>query len=88
VDINRTYDSYTNGVNGQYTRSIRTEMDSNFKLTQVGHNFKVDSALRDYGNTACSEQILKARWNVQIINAGTLDTYDYYCDHDVSVAIN
>ncbi|EPR07736.1 hypothetical protein [Ruminiclostridium papyrosolvens] len=87
VDIDGLYNSYLNGVNGDYTRSINTEMDSGFRLTQEGHYFMVRSALRDYGNTTRSAQTLKSRWHINILNAATLDVYPLYFDHDVSVSI-
>lgn len=87
VDINETYTGYENGVGGQYTRSIETEMDSDFKLTQIGYYFEVVSSLRDYGNVAKSAQTLKATWYVDIINASTLESCPHTCTHNVSVSI-
>jgi hypothetical protein len=78
----------TNGANGNYTRSIKTEMDSDFMLTQNGHYFEVISALRDYGNVSRSSSSMKARWNIDVINAATLDVYPLYCDHNVNVAVS
>ncbi|MDR1156981.1 MAG: hypothetical protein LBK75_01535 [Oscillospiraceae bacterium] len=88
VDINSIYTGYTNGVNGNYTRSIKTVMDSDFKLTQNGHYFEVISALRDYGNASRSSSSMKARWNIDVINAGTMEVYPLYCDHNVNIAVN
>lgn len=87
VDINETYTGYENGVGGQYTRSIETEMDSDFKLTQIGYYFEVVSVLRDYGNVVKSADTLKATWYVDIINAGTMETCPHTCTHNVSVSI-
>lgn len=88
VDINNTYKGYTNGVGGNYSRSIETTMNSKFKLTQIGHNFEVVSMLRDYGNTSKSSSTLKARWFVDIINAGTMEVFPYYLDHNATIRIN
>lgn len=87
VDINETYTGYENGVGGNYTRSIETKMDSNFKLTQNGYYFEVVSTLRDYGNAARSSQSLKSTWYVDIINASTMETCSHTCSHNVSVSI-
>lgn len=87
VDIDDTYTSYEN-ASGNYTRNINTEMDSDFKLTQEGHYFEVRSALRDYGNATRSSQLMKSRFHVDIINAGTMEVFPLYCDHNVYVGIN
>ena len=87
VYINPPYMTYENGVGGNYTRSIKTEMDSDFTLTQIGHYFQVSSVLRDYGNEPQEPSWLRARWDVTIINASSLETYDYSCDHDIIVSI-
>ena len=87
VDIDETYTSYEN-AGGNYTRNINTKMDSNFKLTQEGHYFEVRSALRDYGNATRTSKPMKSRFHVDIINAGTMEIYPLYCDHNVDVAIN
>lgn len=86
VDINTTYNSYEN-ANNNYTRSIETKIDSNYKLTQIGHYFEVASMLRDYGNATRSSQSLQAKWYVDIINASNMSVTPLYCDHNVSVAV-
>lgn len=90
VDIDELYDSYENGVNGSYTRSINTKMDTDYWMTDEGNYFEVRSALRDYGNSNRSSSTLKSRWHVEIINYGSdsMETYPLYCDHNVSVSIN
>lgn len=87
VDIDGTYDSYENNVNGKFTRCIETEMDSDFKLTQIGHYFQVVSVLRDYENVTQSAKTLQAKWYVDIINLGTMETCSHTCTHNASVAI-
>lgn len=87
VDINSIYDSYENNVNGRFTRCIETEMDSDFKLTQIGHYFQVVSVLRDYENVTQSAETLQAKWYVDIINLGTMETCSHTCTHNSSVAI-
>jgi len=90
VDINDTFESYLNPrpSDGKYTRSIWTTMDSDFKLTQEKHYFYVESVLQDYGNVSRSASTLYAKWHVEIINAGNLETFNYYTTHDKPVAIN
>ncbi|MEL7598442.1 MAG: hypothetical protein AAGU01_09600, partial [Clostridiaceae bacterium] len=90
TDINNAYDGYENGVNGKYTRSIETEMDSPFYLVDIGDYFEVISSLRDYGNVSRTAQSLQSRWYVDIINTGIvpMQFYSYYCDHNVNVAIS
>ena len=87
VDINSTYAGYLNGVGGSYTRAINTEMDNQFRLTQIGHYFSVESALRDYGNVSLGSSTMQARWHVDIVNSGNLDSYSYYCDHNVNISV-
>ena len=87
IDIDETYTGYENGVNNKYTRSIKTTMDEDFKLTQNGYYFEVVSTLRDYGNKARSAQTLKSTWDVTIINAGNKTTCSHTCAHNVSVSI-
>lgn len=87
IDIDEIYTGYVNGVNGNYTRSISTTMNSDFALTQIGYYFEVISTLRDYGNTARTGSTMFATWHIDIINALTLDTYGYTCSHNVIVSI-
>lgn len=87
VDIDGTYDSYENNVNGKFTRCVEIEMDSDFKLTQIGHYFQVVSVMRDYGNTTQTAKTLQAKWYVDIINLGTMETCSHTCTHNASVAI-
>lgn len=87
IDIDDTYDNFENNVNGKYTRSIETEMESGFKLTQIGHYFEVETVLRDYGNVTQSAKTLQAKWYVDIINLGTMETCSHTCTHNASVAI-
>lgn len=87
IDLDQTYTSYDNS-GGNYTRNINTKMDSNFTLTQETQYFEVRSALRDYGNTIRTSQLMKTRFHVAIINAATLEIFPYYCDQNVYVGIN
>ena len=87
IDINETYDSFENNVNGQYVRSIETEMDSNHRLTQIGDNFVVDAVLRDYGGVTQSTKTLLATWYVDVINFATAAIYPQTCPHNASVSI-
>ena len=87
LDIDENYSSFQNNINGQYLRSIETEMDSRHRLTEIGHYFAVDTVLRDYGNTTQSAKSLLATWDVEIINLGTMDYYSYTCVHNSSVSI-
>lgn len=87
IEINDIYRGYENGVGGQYTRSIQTTMNKKFRISTIGQYFEVVSVLRDYGNTLKDSQILKARWNVVIIDALTLEKRTYECNHDVSISI-
>jgi hypothetical protein len=90
VDINNTFESYLNPrpSDGKYTRSIWTTMDSDFKLTQEGHYFYVESVLQDYGNVVRPASTLYAKWHVEIINAGNFETVNYNTIHDVPISIN
>lgn len=87
VDIDETYRGYENGLNGKYTRSIETQMQSNFKLTEIGHNFEVISTLRDYGNKTTTSQSLQTVWYVEIINASTMETCTHTCSHNVLMRV-
>lgn len=87
IDIDETYDSFENNVNGQFVRSIETEMDSGHRLTQIGHKFTVDAVLRDYGGTTQSAKTLLATWYVDIINFATMEIYPQTCPHNSSVSI-
>ncbi|MBR5367799.1 MAG: hypothetical protein IK138_00815 [Lachnospiraceae bacterium] len=88
VDINIPYTGYVNGINNNYTRAIRTEMDSDFMLTEIGHFFEVASVLRDYGNVSSGYSLMKACWNVKIINYGNMSEYNYTCSHNVNIAVS
>lgn len=90
IDINQTYDTYENGVNGRYTRAIETKLNSNYKLTQIGHFFNVTSVLRDYGNTAQSNRTLRAIWDVDVINLGKPDRpiCSHTCNHSTALSID
>lgn len=87
VDVNDTYSAYENYLNN-YTRHIQTQMNSKFKLTQVGYYFYVGSTLSDYGNASRDAQLLKAKWVIDIINANNHDTWTYTYDQNVLVAIH
>lgn len=87
VDINKPYNGYENGVSGNYTRSIETKMNSDFKLTKIDHYFEVISTLRDYGNAIRSGQTLQSTWYVDIINASTMERCSHTCSHNVSISI-
>lgn len=87
IDIDETYDSFENNVNGQYVRSIETEMDSSHRLTQIGHYFSVDAVLRDYVGVTQSAKTLSATWYVDVINFATMEIYPQTCPHNSSVSI-
>ncbi len=86
VDIDETYTGYDNSASN-YARSIETEIDSDFKLTQIDHYFEVISILRDYGNASRSASTLKAKWDIEIINAGLFTTSDYSYSQNVSISV-
>lgn len=87
IDLNETFTGYEN-YSGHYTRSIQTRMgDSPVRLTDEGHYFYVESALRDYGNSKLSSQVLKARWEISIVNAWNLDMSNYSYDQNVALNI-
>lgn len=69
IDINDLYESYVNGRNGQWTRSIKTSMKSDYKLTQIGHYFEVNSTITDFGNVTQSVASHQGVWSISIINA-------------------
>ena len=87
IDINEYYNGYENGVNGNYTRSIKTTLGDSFRLTNIGHYYYVESVLRDYGNVTQDASTLKATWDVEIMNSSTFETCMHTCEHNVSVAI-
>lgn len=87
IDIDDTYESYVNGRNGQYTRSIRTAMKSNYRLTQIGHYFEVRSTIADFGNVAKSSAYHKATWDLTIINGGDFSTQAKIITQNVLIAI-
>lgn len=88
IDINEVYTGYENGVNGEYFRSIKTTLNRALKLTVLNDYFEVISVLRDYGNEPItSNQRLQATWDVEIINAGTYETFSYECPHNVYIKI-
>ena len=85
IDINDTYTGYINS--GQYTRSIKTEMDSDFWLEDIGHYFEVVSVLRHYGNSTAEEQPLRAKWYIDVVNNSTLEHCSHVSTHDVLIDI-
>lgn len=87
VDINDTYESYVNGRNSQYTRSIKTAMNSNYKLTQIGYYFEVRSTIADFGNTTKSSASHKATWDITIINAADSSTQSKTITQNVPISI-
>lgn len=87
VDINDTYESYVNGRNSQYTRSIKTAMKSNYKLTQIGYYFEVRSTIADFGNTTKSSASHKATWDITIINAADSSTQSKTITQNVPISI-
>ncbi len=87
VDINNTYKGYVNGRNGVYVRSIKTKMQSQYKLTQIGQYFEVRSTIADFGNVAKSNDSHKAIWDIGIINADNMSTQNKTIYHNVSIAI-
>lgn len=87
LDINNIYEGYVNGRNNQYTRSIKTAMKSNYKLTQIGYYFEVRSTIADFGNTAKSSASHKATWDITIINAGDLSTQSKTITQNVPISI-
>lgn len=82
IDIDDTFDTFMNGVGGNYARIISVKMNKSFQLAEVGHNFDVTATLRDYGNET-SAGTMYAVWKIEIINGVTLDTYNYSCTHPV-----
>lgn len=87
VDINNTYTGYVNGRNGNYTRSIKTAMDSSYKLTQIGYYFEVRSTMADFGNVEKAKVNHKATWDLTIINAGDMSTQSKTIIQNVPIAI-
>lgn len=87
VDINNTYNGFVNGRDGKYTRSIKTTMQSKYKLTKKGHYFEVRSTMADFGNVAKSVATHKAIWNVSIINAGDMSTQSKSITQNVPIEI-
>lgn len=87
VDINDTYESYVNGRDGQYTRSIKTAMKSDYKLTQIGYYFEVRSTIADFGNVPKSSANHKAIWDLTIINAGDMSTQNHTVTQNVPIEI-
>lgn len=87
VDINDTYEGYVNGRDGNYTRSIRTAMKSNYKLTQIGYYFEVRSTIADFGNVTKASAYHKATWDLTIINAGDMSTQGKTITQNVPIAI-
>lgn len=87
VDINDTYESYVNGRNNNYTRSIKTAMKSNYKLTQIGYFFAVRSTIADFGNVTKASANHKATWDITIINAGDMSTQSKTIFQNVPVSI-
>ena len=87
IDIDDTYNSFENNVNGQFVRGIETEMDSHHRLNQIGNRFSVDTILRDYGGEVRNAELLQAIWHVQVMNFATFNTYAYTCQHNSYVSI-
>lgn len=87
VNINNTYEGYVNGRNNKYTRSIKTTMKSNYKLTQIGYYFEVRSTIADFGNTTKSSASHKAAWDITIINAADLSTQTKTIIQNVPISI-
>lgn len=87
VNINSTYTSYVNGRNGQYTRSIKTTMQNNYKLTQINHYFEVRSTIADFGNVSRNSANHKGTWDITIINAADKSTQNKTISQNVPIAI-
>lgn len=87
-DLNDTYNSYENGLYGEYWRAINVDLNSSCKLTQIGHYFEVNGNLRDYENTYRPSEYLEATWELDIINANTNQHYFEDCSHNVRVAVS
>lgn len=87
IDINSTYDSYVNGRNGRYVRSIKTTMSNNYKLTQIGHYFAVESTIGDFGNLVRKSTLHKATWDISIINAANMSTQSKIIHQNVNISI-
>ena len=82
IDLDETFSSYENGPGGRYSRNIKTTMNSNLKLTQIGHYFYAESRLRSYSTSTQENGLLMATWDVEIINGGNFETYSYTCSHN------
>ena len=87
IDINNTYKGYVNGKNGVYVCSVKTKMQSQYKLTKIGHYFEVRSTIADFGNVSKSNDFHKAAWDIGVINADNLSTQNKTIYHNVSIAI-
>ena len=86
VDINDGYKTYDN-YHDHYVRSIKTQFSNNYKLTQIGHYFNVSSVLRDFGNVQRGSSMLRAIWDIRIINASTHETWTYNYQHNSFISI-
>lgn len=87
-DLNETYDSYENGLYGEYWRATKVDLNSSCALTTIGHYFEVEGILRDYKNTYRPSEYMEATWEVDIINANTNEHYYEDCPHNVRVAVS
>lgn len=71
INIDDNFLMFDNSNTNKRVRSFQTIMDSHYKLTQEGHNFCIDAALRDYGGDRLSNQRLEARWTFVFRNSHT-----------------
>lgn len=73
VDINPNFTYHKNGVNGNYVRSIKVDLDNKYYLRDINQHFLVNCLIQDFGNKPQSSQTHCAEWilTLRTFNQGT-----------------
>lgn len=87
VDINETYTSYENNVNGEYVKAVEVAMDSNYMLKDINDKFMVENTIRDYGNISTNYGNLSTRWYIDIISYNNLGESSYSYPQSVAIKV-